>query len=158
MGPVHKRSVTLTIPADADVVAPDVARYDEDNVRLTPARDSRVTVMTGVEITDQVGSPILTIRELDVDDNSEESGEPGYDGEEYPGRQLFYLEQPDEKVYWTIETESRDLAVDEDGTAVSAQYRAPVVNTAEVVCELVGMPGDSLTVGIIYETAGDQRF
>jgi hypothetical protein len=158
MTAIHKREVTLTIPTDASVTAPASARYDEEEVRLTPARSSRVTQLTGVEVTTQIGSPALTIRELDVDDDTAETGEPGYETETYPGRQLFYVEQPDEKVYWLVETESRDLAVDEDGAAVSAQYRAPVVNTQEVVCELTGMPGDSLTVGLIYETAGDQRF
>jgi hypothetical protein len=158
MTATHKRSVTLTIPTDAAATPSAPPRYDEDTIRLTPARDSRVTVLTGVEVSSQVGSPQLTIRELDVDDNTAEDGEPGYETETYPGRQLFYVEQPDEKVYWLIETESRDLAVDEDGAAVSSQYRAPVVNTATVQLELDGNPGDSLTVGLIYETAGDQRF
>lgn len=155
---IHKKTVTLTIPADASVVAPAPARYDEESIRLTPARRGRVMALTGVEITDQVGSPQLLIREIDPDDNTATANEPGYENEEYVGRQLFYVEQPDERVYHLVETESRDLAVDEDGASVSAQYRAPLVNTQEVMCELTGMPTDSLTVSLIYETAGDLRF
>jgi hypothetical protein len=156
---LHRRSTTLTIPVDADVVAPDVARYDEDDITVYPVSSvGRLTQLKGVTITNLVGSPQLVVRELEADDGNEESGEPGYSDEEYPGRQLLYIAQPDERTYWTVETETADLAVDEDGAAVSAEYRPPIVGTRQVRVELTGLPGDSLTVALIYETAGDQRF
>lgn len=158
---LHKRTATLTIPADASVTAPASARYDEEDIRCTPARDGRVTFLRAVEVSDLVGSPNLTVRELEVwaDTSADDTdNEPDYSDEEYPGKQLFYIEQPEERTYFVVDTETRSLRTDEDGAAVSAEYVSKLINTSQVRVELNGQPGESLTVGLIYETAGDQRF
>jgi hypothetical protein len=86
----------------------------------------------------------VTVRELDVDDDLEET----------PGDILLYVDEVDDRRYYPLVSE----AVDNSGDAIASQYRSVPITTDSVQVEANGTVGEVVTVDIFYETAGDQRF
>lgn len=125
----------------------DANGYAEEDVDAFPHSSvARLTRLYAVkfESTDGNSNPALTIRQLDEDE----------DGDETPGDILLYIESTDDRLYFPRVA----YTVDQEGTAITDSYEPAAIGTEKVRVELDGAEDDAATVTLFYETAGDQRF